>query len=489
MGLFDFIFGSTAPHIQDADQLLATLIETVRAGDLKKLERICRANRETVIQNFPAWQKVPEDVRQDPEKLNRYVPALITVAQLFDSRFGAPELLNALIGNEESNILIRWQNELAQASQMMNELRYADASELLTNLLIDVRGNQGTGPDKYLPITLGSLGVCYFQSRQAEKAIPDLEQALEHCERSGDNEGVKTYLSNLYEAHRYLAQVEAAAECAVRLAEVLEKDGQLTDAVHYRRQAKIVRAGEPLNRIIAVVDGIRYEVDEVNPVEGKKIQFVYERNRIRLHPAVELTRRGEELGKQGRNEEALNQFRDAAKADPFDPHCRYLEGFALLHLQRYIQAVESYQVTEEFAPGWFHCRSDLWLAQQMALGNIGHELFLSLVALEDGSEPPAEKISLADVALQRYPMVAHLYLYRGKSLLPLGREQDAQAAFRAGLEYADEPDVKTRLLVELAVLLEDGEERAELLREAQALNGNLMAGAVATLALKKMGVV
>jgi len=329
---------------------------------------------------------------------------------------------------------------------------------------------------------LGSLGLCYFHSRQAQKAIPHLEQALRHCE-------VKAYLGNLYEAHRYLAKVDAAAECADKLADFLEREGQETDAVHYRRQATIVRAGEPLNRIIAVVDGVRYEMDEVTPIEGKKIQFVYERNRIRLHPAVELTRRGEEFGKQGRNEDALGQFRDAAKADPFDPHSRYLEGFALLHLQRPVEAVESYQVTEELAPGWFHCRSDLWFAQQMVLSNIGHEVFLSLVALEDGPQPPAEKISLADLVLQRYPKVPQAYLHRGKSLVRLGREQDAKAAFRWGLVYADDPDVKTRLLVELAVLLEDADERADLLREAKSLNGNLMSGAVATLALKKMGAI
>src|SRR6266436_3548759 len=142
MGLLDFLFGSKAPQITDPDQLLNVLIETTQAGDLKRLERLCRANREVVIKNFPEWKKVPEHVRKDSQKANRYVPAIIAVAQLFDSRLGVPELLNELVGNEESNPLIHWQNQLAQARQMMNELRYADASDLLTNLLIDLRGNQ-----------------------------------------------------------------------------------------------------------------------------------------------------------------------------------------------------------------------------------------------------------------------------------------------------------------------------------------------------------
>jgi hypothetical protein len=125
----------------------------------------------------------------------------------------------------------------------------------------------------------------------------------------------------------------------------------------------------------------------------------------------------------------------------------------------------------------------------MVLGNIGHEIFLGLVVIEDGPQLPAEKVRLADLVLQHHPKLPPAYLLRGKSLVHLGRKQDAQSDFRQGLAHADEPDIKTRLLVELGVLLEDRQERADLLRRAQALNGNLMAGAVATLALKKMGVV
>src|SRR5437879_3051168 len=132
MGLIDFLFGSKAPQINDPDQLLAVLIEAAQADDVKRLERLCRANQETVIQNFATWQKVPEDVRRDREKANRYVPALIAVAQLFASRLGAPQLLDRLVGNQESNPLIHWQNQLAQARGLMDELRYAEATEVLT---------------------------------------------------------------------------------------------------------------------------------------------------------------------------------------------------------------------------------------------------------------------------------------------------------------------------------------------------------------------
>src|SRR5207248_10873000 len=112
----------------------------------------------------------------------------------------------------------------------------------------------------------------------------------------------------------------------------------------------------------------RSEIDEIGSVEGKRVRFIFERNRITLRPAEQLTRQGEQAGSEGRHDEALACFGGAAQADGFDPHARYLAGFALLHLKRYPEAIESYQTAEELAPGWFHVRANLWLAQQLASG-------------------------------------------------------------------------------------------------------------------------
>src|SRR5207249_3748491 len=119
----------------------------------------------------------------------------------------------------------------------------------------------------------------------------------------------------------------------------------------------------------------------------------------------------------------------------------------LLHLQRYVDAVASYEATEELAPGWFHCRTDLWLAQQLVLGNLDHETLLPLHILEDGPMPPEEKVRLAEQALVRTPQLALLHLLRGKNLARLGRPWEAEEAYRQGLACSAEPDVKTRLNV------------------------------------------
>src|SRR5262249_11669004 len=153
---------------------------------------------------------------------------------------------------------------------------------------------------------------CFFQSRQTHKAIGHWEQALELCTRHGDGEGVAAYLGNLYEAHRYLGQAGPAAACAERLAEALGQQGRSDEAGRHRRCAAVVRAGEPLNRVVAVVAGRRYELDEVPALKDMRVQLVFERNRITLRAATTLTERGEGLGGAGRFEEALGAFRSAA---------------------------------------------------------------------------------------------------------------------------------------------------------------------------------
>jgi hypothetical protein len=58
--------------------------------------------------------------------------------------------------------------------------------------------------------------------------------------------------------------------------------------------------------------------------------------------------------------------------------------------------------------------------------------------------------------------------------------------FRQGLELAEEPDVKTQLLVNLAMAQEDLTERVSLLGEALTLAGNWIAVATARIVLASL---
>ena len=134
--------------------------------------------------------------------------------------------------------------------------------------------------------------------------------------------------------------------------------------------------------------------------------------------------------------------------------------------------------------GWFHCRADRWLAEQLLLGRVEHETFLALVDLEDGPLSPKEKLELARKSLDRWPDIPPLFLQLGKDLAATGQRPEAEAAYRRGLAFAEEPDVRSRLLVDLASLISTQPERTNLLREAMELQGNLVAAAMAAALLK-----
>ncbi|MGI5240793.1 hypothetical protein [Dactylosporangium sp. CA-139066] len=466
-----------------ANELREALFDAVTRGDERRMQQLCTANRDAIRREFPSWTRVPVELRNDPAAVQRYGNGLIGLAQFFAARLGDPSLMNALSGpDDDDNPLVAWQQALRRARGLMGEARFGEARALLSQALEPVRGLQGPGVDRLMPITLGMLGECCFQLGDAGAAVEPSTAALRLCEANRDLEGVLAYLGNLFEIRRYLGQCAEAAAVAERYAEVLASAGQ--PAHEWRRRAAATRAGEPANRVVVVVGGRHRELGDPGDISGP-VEFVYQRNRLTLEPARRRTADGERLGGEGRHAEALEAFRDAARLDAFDPHPRYLAGLALLQLGRYAEAAAEYEATERLAPGWFHCRTDLWLARELARGAIAPELYPMLYVLEDAPAPPAEKVRIADAALRSAPGLAPLHLFRGQALAALGNAAEAEAAYRAGLGCAAEPDLRSRLLVALGTLTRSAQERTAALSEAAALpGGNLVAAAMATVALR-----
>jgi tetratricopeptide (TPR) repeat protein len=474
------LFGKGDPP-PGPDALRQALLDA--AADRATLESLCRRHRQLIAQHFPTWRQVPDEVRDRPDQLDRYVQGLIAVAECFAQALGDQSLMQVLIGPPGDNPVERWRQALERARRDMAELRYREGAEQLTDLAIDVGRLRGTAVDSFLPVVLGSLGECWFQSGQAERAVEPTRQALERVRAADDTEGVAAYLGNLYEIFRYLDRRAEAADCADELAALAEQQGRPGDARRYRQQARLVRAGEPPVRVVVDLGGQRYEPDEVPGGLSGSVRFLFERNRLTLRPAQVLTEQGEREAEQGHYEAALQLFLEASRADPLAPQPVYEAALTYLYLGRPGDAADAYERTDELAPGWFHCRADGWLARQIVAGRYDLDTFRLLHVLEDGNQPIPVKWQMAERALERMPDLAPLHLRRGKLLLARNQSAGAEAAFRRGLECALEPDVRTRLLVELAAVVESPEEKRRLCEQARQLNGHLVAAATATVML------
>jgi tetratricopeptide (TPR) repeat protein len=338
--------------------------------------------------------------------------------------------------------------------------------------------------EQYLPLILGRVAEGQFHAGDVEAARAPILRALACCEAGNDPAGIYAYLGNLYELQRYRGEAGPAADTLERMAGLRERNGDAAKARAHQRQAAIVRAGEPLCRVVVEVEGQRFELSDLPAFGAARFTFIFQRNRITLRSSLIALARGERAGAAGEYAPAVEDFERASSLDRFDPAPHYQRGLTLLHLRRYDEAAAAYATAEELAPGYFHVRSDSWLAERLAAGELSHEAFLLLRHLFDGSAPAEEKAETALSGLREVP-IALLYLAAGDALSELDRQSDAVTLYRSGLAIAEEPDVHTRLLVALAVAVTDHSERNELFRGARELRGNLVAAATAELGLRQ----
>jgi tetratricopeptide (TPR) repeat protein len=492
MGLFDFFRSKKA--VPTSESLREMLFAAIQANDWPSLAELCEKHHPEIVRAFSGWKAAPPTVRGDPAALQRFGQCMGTLADFFARVRGEPELLQQLIGPEDSNPIYQWNQKLQQALKLMEEVRYPAVIPLMKDLLAELQHFQGDAVGDYLAKAHGHLGCSYFQTGCPAQALEPLRQALNLCRQRGDAEGQLIHLTNIFELHRYLGQAGPAADHADERAELLAKQGKHEDATWCRRQAAIVRGGEPLVRVIAAAKGLRYELDDPAILSrGGYFDFIFHRNRISLQPALHLTDQGLQFGNQGQYQEAFSALLAATKADRFDPQPWYHMGACLLYAGLYNEAAMSYRKAEELAPGWFHCRRYFWLAQQLGEGRLDQDTFLTLQALDGAREDrtPEAKVTLAREGLAKTPDVAWLYLCLGGYLKELGQPQEAEAAFRCGVDHAenaDDVDVQSCLMLELALVLpENSRERTRLLEAVRELKGNLIATASAGLVLNTPG--
>lgn len=484
MNLLEKLFRRNLPKPRDADHLRELVFAAAAGRDQHTFEKLCQEHTETIIQNFEKWQRVPEELRQKRAELRSYGDGLESVANYFAENLGRRELLDLLIVPDVPSLFTQWDNRLDEADALIAHRCYEEADDFLRTLLWHVQAHLGPEIGRYLALIQERIGLCHFHLGRTEAAQGALETALRIWQGYGDEDGILACLSSLYEAHRYLGHPVDAGLCAEKLSTLLKGLGRAAEAARWNRKATMVRAGEPLNRVVVEINGEEYEIHEAPVVCSETAKMLFERNRLTFNPVIELVKQGQHLVVSRQFQKALALFQQAAQADPYYPDPHYQSGLALLYLRRYTEAAQSYARAEELAPGWFECRTYKWLAEQLAAGWISHQTFLILCELDGETQSPEESVAMAAEALRKTPDIALLYLYYANHLHEAGNRGEAEAACRKGLAYAAEPDVETRLLAKLGMLVESPQEKQRIFQQAVALNGNLVAATAAALALK-----
>ncbi len=469
----------------DPEELRSRLFAAYAAKDGAGLAALCRAHADVIAAHFAEWKDHTSEATGSRQVLERQVETLAAIAAFFQRVLGRPELQRVLVPPGQAEPPSSWRATLKHARALMEELDFDRAAGMIGDFLIDIRDFRGSAVGNYVAAANSLLGQCDFLRGRVREAEAPLVLAARICEEAGQPANLRANLETLFEVYRYLGRGEQAAGLAERIAGLCARLGETRQGEYWGEQAVILRAGEPLNRVVVRLGDRYLELDRAFPEAGEDVELVYRRNRLTLRSAQMLVDEGERRAAAGDLEGALGRFRAAAAIDAFDPHARYLAAITLSYLERAAEALQSYRDTERLAPGWFNARAYLELSLGMVRGEVDPALFrLFTQMLADAPSDPAERLATAGQLLEAYPDLAIAHLGRGASFARLERRVEAAAAYRRGLACAKDDDMRTRLHLAMGIVTADPEERRALLQRAADLEGNPMASAMATLALR-----
>lgn len=216
------------------DPLREGLVDATGTGDEGAFDRLCRDHKERILEEFEEWLKVPRVLRTDPEAAARYMKGMTDVANWF-ARNGAPHLLEALQGAGRDNPILRWEERFGEADTHKIEGRFAEAIEILEELVVEIGKCQGSAVERYLPMVHGSLGECLFRSGQLDLAYEVTRTALDGCQRSGDVEGIIAYCGNLAEICRKRGDGDEERYWLIISTNAMIQVGQVVQAAEVRR--------------------------------------------------------------------------------------------------------------------------------------------------------------------------------------------------------------------------------------------------------------
>jgi tetratricopeptide (TPR) repeat protein len=458
------------------EQLRTRLVEAAYSGR-SNLRRFCQAYKDQIEANIPSLQKGPPGIAERPAEMNHYVQGLGQAAQCLAQECNSPALWNALVGDAESNPLTRWQNFLDAIPERMQRREYNQISKELREYIEEVQSFTGDDARRYEAFFNGRLGDVLFRSGHADEAEPAMRRALSLCREINDRLGIAVYLSNFAEMAKYRGDIRQAVDWLSQFREELQHQGRTSEVPAVDGQLARLQAGEPLCRVMCRDGDQLIELDDLQPVQNKSYKFEFVRNRPSLLLCQQLTREGNEKAAAGELAAALELYQQAAEVDPHDPDPHYQSAAVLMDLGAYDQAALAFAEADRLAPAWFHCRSGRWLAEQTASGQFSSEVWSLLRGLEVGGLPRDIRTNVARQATQLHPDFGGFWLILGDCLRE--QKEEAERAYLRGLQCADEPDIRSRLLSALIGLQTDGPRCDQWLADLAELDGNLVAKAIA----------
>lgn len=244
MGIFHFL---KKGRVTASPELVReALFDAVAADDQGGLRILCREHRQVILDSFPDWRTIPEAVRTDAGRVERYANGLIAVALAFEEE-GEHELIELLQGMRDgSNPIVRWEQAFSEAKTSMTDGGYKHAVSLLEGIVDEMGHLQGTAIDAYLPAVQGALGEAYYRLNRLEKAYDATFEAFSGCQDTGDTDGVICYCGNLAEICNRMGRPEEHRRWLVTMTNLMIHAGRTEDAAELRVQFEI----EPVDVII-----------------------------------------------------------------------------------------------------------------------------------------------------------------------------------------------------------------------------------------------
>lgn len=492
MGILDFF--SKKPQetkpvaVENVEELRKQLFEAIDRNHMTEFEHLCTDNAGVILKQFANWKKPPEEIKNDKDLFKKYAYCLMIIASYFQKQMNRGELMTMLTGIDDSELSRSWQTDLGQAQQLMQELKLEEAKPILQRCLDRASGVSGAGVEKFLPLTLGFLGECYFHSNEMDKAAEYMEKAYQLCNMSGDIDAALAYRSNLYEIYRYTSQADKAIQCAEEIAQKQYDRGELVQASNWREQCKSVKAGEPNHRVVVRIAEELFELDEIPKVEGEKVEFVLTRNRIELMRCTHKCFEARDIAQQGNFDLALEKLKEAMQYDPYSPQPHFLAGAICLAGRRYAEAVQCFEKVQVLCPGFETTIADLWLARQLNEGKMEHDACMMSFEVNNPETPVAERMKMCEDLIAKYPHFTEAYYKLGRLHAESGNKEAAKEIWLKGVEtFSGENDAFSRIFRDLALITDAPEEKKKYLEYAlNKENANPLAQAMSRFMLRQM---